>query len=248
MAAQSIRRLPCSQTARISHRASQCAPGRGPRTKAKNLARRRLSPGRSLGVGCEASSNSRKSPVTTKATCSPMSTALSAIRSIARAASSIVIAHSRLSASSPISSARRKHSRLRSSTTSSWRTRSRAISTSRSSKARLACEIRARVCLPIAGSGRPSRSSAGGSLPEIGITLQMFTHWSPIRSTFFSTCSSAAIRRRSVATGDCVASSVIRPGGPRGSGRRCGRRRRRRSGPARCPGARSLPASAPAPR
>ncbi len=37
-------------------------------------------------AGCEASSNSRNSPVTTKATCSPMSTALSAIRSIARAA------------------------------------------------------------------------------------------------------------------------------------------------------------------
>ena len=53
-------------------------------------------------------------------------------------------------------------------------------------------------------------SSAGGSLPVSGITLQMFTHWSPIRSTFFSTCSSAEISRRSVATGDCVASSVIR--------------------------------------
>ena len=52
-------------------------------------------------------------------------------------------------------------------------------------------------------------SSAGGSWPVIGITLQMFTHWSPIRSMFFSTCSSEEISRRSVATGDCVASSVI---------------------------------------
>ena len=53
-------------------------------------------------------------------------------------------------------------------------------------------------------------SSAGGSLPDSGIILQMFTHWSPIRSTFFSTCSSAEISRRSVATGDWVASSAIR--------------------------------------
>ena len=29
----------------------------------------------------------------------------------------------------------------------------------------------------------------------------MFTHWSPIRSMHFMTCSSAEIRRRSVATG-----------------------------------------------
>ena len=51
--------------------------------------------------------------------------------------------------------------------------------------------------------------SAGGSLPDSGIILQMFTHWSPIRSTFLSTCRRAEISRRSVATGDWVASSVI---------------------------------------
>ena len=33
----------------------------------------------------------------------------------------------------------------------------------------------------------------------------MFTHWSPIRSMFFITWSRAEIRRRSVATGACVA-------------------------------------------
>ena len=35
----------------------------------------------------------------------------------------------------------------------------------------------------------------------------MFTHWSPIRSMFLITCSSAATSRRSVATGAWVASS-----------------------------------------
>ena len=69
--------------------------------------------------------------------------------------------------------------------------------------------ISARVCRPIFSSSSTISRSAGGSLPEIGITLQMFTHWSPIRSMFFSTCSSEAISRRSVATGDWVASSVI---------------------------------------
>ncbi len=160
-------------------------------------------------LGCEASSNSRNNPVTTKATCSPMSTALSPIRSIARAASSIVIAHSRLSASSPISRASRKHSRLRLSTTSSWRTRSWAISMSRSAKARLAWLSSVFVCPPMVRISFTISWSDGGSLPVSGIILQMFTHWSPIRSTFFSTCSSAEISRRSVATGDCVASSVI---------------------------------------
>src|SRR6476646_8573747 len=43
--------------------------------------------------GCEASSNSRNNPVTTNATCSPMSTALSPIRSLARATSSVVVAY-----------------------------------------------------------------------------------------------------------------------------------------------------------
>ena len=52
------------------------------------------------------------------------------------------------------------------------------------------------------------RSSAGGSWPAIGISFAMFTHWSPIRSMFFITWSSAAIRRRSVATGAWVASRV----------------------------------------
>ena len=117
-----------------------------------------------------------KRPVTTKATCSPMSTALSPIRSIARAASSIVIAHSRVSASSPISSASPKHSRLRLSTTSSWRTRSRAIATLRSSNARFAWVIRVRACRPIVRISLTISSSAGGSLPVSGIILQMFTH------------------------------------------------------------------------
>ena len=53
-----------------------------------------------------------RGPVTTNATCSPMSTALSPIRSSARATSIIVIAHSRRSSSVPISTARRKTSRL----------------------------------------------------------------------------------------------------------------------------------------
>ena len=38
----------------------------------------------------------------------------------------------------------------------------------------------------------------------------MFTHWSPIRSMFFITWSSAEIRRRSVATGACVKASQDR--------------------------------------
>ena len=49
----------------------------------------------------DASVNSRNSPVTTNATCSPMSTALSPIRSSARATSIIVIAHSRTSGVGP---------------------------------------------------------------------------------------------------------------------------------------------------
>jgi hypothetical protein len=40
------------------------------------------------------------------------------------------------------------------------------------------------------------------------MTLAMFTHWSPIRSTAFIRWRSAAISRRSVATGAWVASSV----------------------------------------
>ena len=87
--------------------------------------------------GCEASSNSRNRPVTRKATCSPTSTALSPIRSSARATSIMVIAHSRRSCSSPISIARWKHSLFRLSITSSWRTRSRAMSMSRSSEGAL---------------------------------------------------------------------------------------------------------------
>ena len=98
------------------------APGSGPSSDPRGGGA--PAPAAPTATGCEASSNSRNSPVTTKATCSPISTALSPIRSIARAASSIVIPHSRRSASSPISSARWKHSRLSSSTTSSRRTRS----------------------------------------------------------------------------------------------------------------------------
>ena len=76
-------------------------------------------------------------------------------------------------------------------------------------KARFAWLIRVRVCRPMVRISLTISWSAGGSLPDSGITLQMFTHWSPIRSTFLSTCSSAEISRRSVATGDWVASSVI---------------------------------------
>ena len=47
--------------------------------------------------GTEESENSRNSPVTTNATCSPMSTALSPMRSNARATSVMCIAHSRVS-------------------------------------------------------------------------------------------------------------------------------------------------------
>ena len=76
-------------------------------------------------------------------------------------------------------------------------------------KARFAWLIRARAWRPMAMISFTISRSAGGSFPESGIILQMFTHWSPIRSTFFSTCRSAEISRRSVATGDWVASSVI---------------------------------------
>ena len=41
----------------------------------------------------------------------------------------------------------------------------------------------------------------GGSWPESGISLAMFTHWSPMRSTCLIMCSSAATSRRSPATG-----------------------------------------------
>src|SRR6478672_3908286 len=142
----------------------QCAAqrlNRSARERTPSIQRRSPLPRTSAQLGCEASSNSRKRPVTTKATCSPMSTALSPTRSIARAASSIVIAHSRLSASSPIARARWKHSRLSSSTASSRRTRSRAISTSRSSKARFACTIRVRVWTPIFRISSTISGSAG---------------------------------------------------------------------------------------
>ena len=67
------------------HRAAPRCPGQG------------VGWGSTTSPGCEASSNSRNSPVTTKATCSPTSTALSPIRSSARATSIIVMAHSRRS-------------------------------------------------------------------------------------------------------------------------------------------------------
>ncbi len=82
------------------------------------------------------------------------------------------------------------------------------MSMSRSAKARFACLICPRSDLPIVTRFFSIRSSAGGSWPAIGISLAMLTHWSPIRSMFFITCKSAAIRRRSVATGAWVASSV----------------------------------------
>ena len=76
---------------------SDVADAPGPLARPAPRRRALLEPQCPIGMG--ASSNSRNKPVTTKATCSPISTASSAIRSIARAASSIVIAHSRRSAS-----------------------------------------------------------------------------------------------------------------------------------------------------
>src|SRR3954471_10134910 len=43
------------------------------------------------------------------------------------------------------------------------------------------------------------------------MSLAMLTHWSPIRSMFLMTCSSAATSRRSPATGDCSASRESTP-------------------------------------
>ena len=66
----------------------------------------------------------------------------------------------------------RKHSRLRLSTTSSWRTRSRAISTSRSANAALRlADQRPGSALPIVTRLLDQSSSAGGSWPAIGISL-----------------------------------------------------------------------------
>src|SRR5947209_10299202 len=92
-------------SARLLVRAVHCSSRR-------RLGETRAARRHATGGGCEASVNSRNSPVTTNAVCSPMSTALSPIRSSARATSIITIAHSRISASSPISIASLKTSRF----------------------------------------------------------------------------------------------------------------------------------------
>src|SRR5215207_172958 len=157
--------------------------------------------------GCEASSNSRNRPVTTKAVCSPMSTALSPTRSMLRPTSIMCMAHSRWSGSSPSSSAWWKTSLLRRSISASWRTRSCAIATSRRSNAWPHWTTCWRAWMPIRWMRSSMRESTGGSCPARGTSLAMLTHWSPIRSTCLITCSSAATTRRSDATGACSASS-----------------------------------------
>ena len=61
---------------------------------------------------CRRSTSSRSSPVTRNTVCSATSTVLSPMRSSARAMSTMNIAHSRSSASSPMSTARRKTSAI----------------------------------------------------------------------------------------------------------------------------------------
>ena len=188
------------------------------------------------------------SPVTTKATCSPMSTALSPIRSIARAASSIVIAHSRRSASSPISSARRKHSRLSSSTTSSLADQVlRHLDVALLEGPLRLHDQRPRVARPSSGSARTIRGSAGGvvagqrdHLADVDALvphpLDALQHVQQRRDQP-QVGRHRRLRRQQ---------RDQRPGAPPGSGRRCGRRRRPPPAPARRPGARPLPSSAPA--
>ena len=98
-------------------------------------------------------------------TCSPTSTALSPIRSIARATSIIVIAHSRTSGSLPISTARWKISLLSWLISASWRTRSSASATSRSRNACLDCETSDRASAPIRSIFARISWSTGGSVP-----------------------------------------------------------------------------------
>ena len=68
----------------------------------------------------------------------------------------------------------------------------------------MACATSERASLPIALMRSRISASDGGSWPSSGISLAMFTHWSPMRSMWWMTCSSAATSRRSPATGACV--------------------------------------------
>ena len=70
---------------------------------------------------------------------------------------------------------------------------------------------RARAQRPIRSSRSSTSLRTGGSLPDSGMILAIVTHWSPIRSTWRMTCSSAATTRRSPATGACSASSDRMP-------------------------------------
>src|SRR5207248_3003688 len=82
----------------------------------------------------------------------------------------------------------------------SWRTRSSASSASRAANAARHCTTSERACAPIFASALRTSGRAGGSYPDSGISLAMFTHWSPMRSMCLIRCSSAATRRRSPAT------------------------------------------------
>ena len=150
--------------------------------------------------------------VTTNAVCSPMSTALSPTRSSARATSIMCIAHSRVSGSSPISMASAED-----------------LAVEAVDLAVLAGQVLGQVDVarlegrawparppsarrgPSAGRCSSTSVCTGGSWPDSGMSLAMFTHWSPMRSTCLMTCSSAATSRRSVATGAWSASSDRTP-------------------------------------
>ena len=104
----------------------------------------------------------------------------------------------------------------------------RPASTSRSANACLALhDLRARLLAHPLDDRSSISASAGGSWPASGTSLAMFTHWSPMRSTCLITCSSAATSAQVAGHRRLQREQrQDRPGGPRGSGRRCGRRRR----------------------
>src|SRR6476661_845621 len=135
-----------------------------------------------------------------------MSTALSPIRSIARATS---IARSGISiadSSNPPSMMRRASPWFRSLMTWSSSTSDSACSRSRCVNDAIAVAIMPLAWFPITVKSSSS-SGVSGCCTKSRLSLAMLTHWSPIRSRFWFTWMTASTNRRSTATGDWRASS-----------------------------------------
>ena len=147
-------------------------------------------------------------PVTRNSVCSPMSTALSPIRSMHRATTIIRMPHSCVPGALSISS-----------TLSTTRRFVRSISSSRSTSDRARLDVARgerveRDAAPSPPRDRPSPEPLDEIvvLLELGRELRQLRDrdaWSPMRSRWIELWSTARTRRRSVATGDCWASNSL---------------------------------------